>query len=238
MDQNTLKITNVLSDPTRFSIYQFISKQRGDVTVQEIADQFSIHPNVARLHLTKLEDVQMIDSTTKKTGKGGRPSRFYRLSGEVIQLQFPFRDYQRLANIALQSLADFGEAGREALEKIGFKYGRESAEAYVQQFHVDHQRLTRAEKVKIIEQIAVNQGLDPEVRFDEKRNEIHLSIYNCTFKELMSEHSLSLCSMHHQLFNGIFSFFFGEHTVKENSKMTDPDTQACLYSVIALTDES
>ena len=83
----------------------YISKKHQEVTVQEIADQFSIHPNVARLHLSKLEDVNMLVSETKKTGKGGRPSRQYKLSNEVIQLHFPYRDYQLLSKIAIETMA-------------------------------------------------------------------------------------------------------------------------------------
>lgn len=71
MEQQTLKITGVLSDPTRFSIYQYISRQHRDITVQEIADTFKIHTNVARLHLSKLEDVAMLVSETKKLVKAG-----------------------------------------------------------------------------------------------------------------------------------------------------------------------
>src|SRR5690606_32397480 len=104
--------------------YQYVSRQRGDVTVQEIAENFNIHANVARLHLTKLEDVNMLVSETKKTGKGGRPSRFYRLSDEVISIQFPYRDYQRLAEITLHALAGFGEEGQKALNQIGYTFGK------------------------------------------------------------------------------------------------------------------
>lgn len=68
MDQ-VLKITSVLADPTRYEIYQYIARKHQEVTVQEIADAFHIHPNVARLHLTKLEDVNMIVSETKKQEK-------------------------------------------------------------------------------------------------------------------------------------------------------------------------
>lgn len=99
MVEQTLKITGVLSDPTRFSIYQFIARQHREVTVQEIAESFHIHPNVARLHLTKLEDVNMLVSCTKKTGESGRPSRSYQLSDELVSLQFPYRDYQRLVKL-------------------------------------------------------------------------------------------------------------------------------------------
>ncbi|GAE28438.1 transcriptional regulator [Halalkalibacter wakoensis JCM 9140] len=234
MDQNTLKITNVLSDPTRFSVYQYITKQRENVTVQQIAEQFSIHPNVARLHLTKLEDVNMIVSETQKTGKGGRPSRYYKLSDEVIQLQFPYRDYQRLAKMALESLVEFGDRGIEALNKMGFKYGQECADLYVKQFRFDLSNLTMNEKVKIIEQIAINQGLNPDIQYSEEKDEIEFSIYNCTFKELMSEYSASLCSMHHELFRGIFSYFLGEHTLRDNMKLTDPKAKACSYAIIKL----
>ena len=102
--EQAFKITGVLADPTRYYIYKYISQKHSYVTVQEIADEFDIHPNVARLHLSKLEDVHMLKSETKKTGKGGRPSRLYVLSEDVIQLQFPFRDYQLLAKIAFNSL--------------------------------------------------------------------------------------------------------------------------------------
>lgn len=67
--EQALKITGVLSDPTRYYIYKYISQKHNYVTVQEIADEFNIHPNVARLHLSKLEDVNMLKSETKKLGK-------------------------------------------------------------------------------------------------------------------------------------------------------------------------
>src|SRR5690606_36252719 len=117
--EQTLKITNVLADPTRFYIYQYIVKKNTDVTVQEIADEFNIHPNVARLHLTKLEDVNMLVSETKKTGKGGRPSRLYKLSADLIQLNFPYRDYQLLSKIAIEMMSSLGEIGKQALEITG-----------------------------------------------------------------------------------------------------------------------
>jgi predicted ArsR family transcriptional regulator len=112
--EQTLKITNVLSDPTRYYIYQFITKRHQEVTVQEVAENFNIHPNVARLHLSKLEDVNMLASETKKTGKGGRPSRLYRLSDDVIQLHFPFRDYMLLSKVAIQTMISLGEEGKKS----------------------------------------------------------------------------------------------------------------------------
>src|SRR5690554_5711985 len=170
MEQQTLKITGVLSDPTRYSIYQYIARQHRDVTVQEIADTFKIHANVARLHLTKLEDVNMLISDTKKTGKGGRPSRFYHLSDEVVTLQFPYRDYQRLAEIAIETLASLGEAGEAALIQTGEKFGIESAKAYIGSLEQSLDQMSPQEKIKFIEKISLNQGLNPDIHYDEEKN--------------------------------------------------------------------
>lgn len=154
MDQ-ILKITNVLADPTRYHIYEYITKKHKEVSVQEIAEAFNIHPNVARLHLTKLEDVNMLVSETQKTGKGGRPSRLYRLSDDVIQLHFPFRDYQLLSRIAIQTMMKLGEAGKQALYETGKSFGKELIEHRLPHDQpLEH--LSFAEKVGILKEAAGN----------------------------------------------------------------------------------
>lgn len=233
MEQQTLKITNVLSDPTRFSIYQYVSKRHKDVTVQEIADKFTIHANVARLHLTKLEDVNMLISETKKSGKGGRPSRFYRISDEVVSIQFPYRDYQKLSELCLNALLDFGAEGQSALNKIGYQYGRESAKSFLLKFENDLENLTIEEKLKYIDQIATNQGLNPNIEYDATNHTASFQIYNCTFKELIEGHADSLCVMHHALIKGIFEYFFGEIKLEEREKITD-GCDSCAYTTVFL----
>src|SRR5699024_2171585 len=102
--EHTLKVTNVLSDPTRFKIYQLLVLHHEAITINEISEQFDIHPNDARMHLTKLEDIKLLISYSEKTGRGGRPSRLYSLSEKVIELNFPHRDYKLFANIVLATL--------------------------------------------------------------------------------------------------------------------------------------
>ena len=43
--------------------------KRKTVTVQHIADKFGIHPNVARLHLTKLSEINIITADYVKQVK-------------------------------------------------------------------------------------------------------------------------------------------------------------------------
>ncbi|WP_096188434.1 helix-turn-helix transcriptional regulator [Evansella halocellulosilytica] len=233
MEQQTLKITGVLSDPTRFSIYQYVTKQHREVTVQEIADVFNIHPNVARLHLTKLEDVKLLFSVTKKTGNGGRPSRYYQLSDEVVSLQFPYRDYKLLSEIAIQSLASLGKEGEQVLIKTGEKFGYMLTEDFVRSLEQNIHNLTAQEKIHLIERITLNQGLNPEINYDKEKNEVVFRIYNCTFKEIAKTNH-AICKMHYAQIHGMFKYFFGDVTLKQQSNLLHIDDFTCTYKTVLL----
>lgn len=227
--EQTLKITNVLSDPTRFSIYQYICKKHTDVTVQEVADYFNIHPNVARLHLSKLEDVNMLISETKKTGKGGRPSRLYRLSDEVIQLHFPFRDYQLLSKVAIETLLSFGEAGKQALYKTGKQYGKEMIE---KEINNNGNGLSFDEKMHIIKDAATMQGFYPEFSHNEDQTKIDFKIFNCPFKEVAKLDDGTICHMHFEFLSGMFESLFPENIELTEEQNMLNGCSSCNYHVL------
>lgn len=231
MLEKTLKITGVLSDPTRFNIYQYITKRHRDVTVQEIADHFEIHPNVARLHLSKLEDVNMLKSETKKTGKGGRPSRLYRLSDDVIQLNFPYRDYERLARIAIETLLSLGEAGKEALYKTGKRFGEEMINKELARYPAGTE-LTFEEKLELVQNAANTAGFYPEFDVSEDKSKIFFQIYNCPFKEIATEHTEAVCKTHFEFLKGIFETLFPSVELVEKENMFATGCDTCLYHAI------
>lgn len=230
--EQTLRITNVLSDPTRYYIYQYIVKKHREVTVQEIADHFEIHPNVARLHLSKLEDVKMVVSESKKTGKGGRPSRLYQLSNEVIQLQFPARDYQLLATIALQALSTLGDPGVEVLSKTGKIYGQELIHKILHQHTTDLGNLSFQEKVNLLNEAAIAAGFSPEFEATEKEDKILLHVFNCPFKELAISDSHVICSMHNAFLLGMFEVIFKNVELIESNNMFEHQCEFCAYKAI------
>ena len=47
-------ISAAFGDPTRRDIFLFAREHDAGVTAAEVADQFALHPNVARHHLDKL----------------------------------------------------------------------------------------------------------------------------------------------------------------------------------------
>jgi predicted ArsR family transcriptional regulator len=227
--EQTLKITNVLSDPTRYYIYQYITKRHQEVTVQEVAENFNIHPNVARLHLSKLEDVNMLTSETKKTGKGGRPSRLYRLSDDVIQLNFPFRDYMLLAKVAIQTMISLGEAGKQALYLTGERFGVEVIEQELSKKSIEE--LTFDQKLTILKSAATLAGFYPEFEANGDRTKIFFQIYNCPFKEVASTHSETVCTMHHEFLRGMFGALFQSIELIEKENMI-AGCETCSYQVL------
>ncbi|WP_318508422.1 helix-turn-helix transcriptional regulator [Bacillus sp. T3] len=229
--EQTLKITNVLSDPTRYYIYQYITKRHQEVTVQEIADSFNIHPNVARLHLSKLEDVNMLISETKKTGKGGRPSRLYRLSDDVIQLNFPFRDYQLLANIAMQTMFSLGEEGKKALYLTGKRFGAELIEQEIASQHQISDELTFEQKLNIIKSAATMAGFYPDFEANEDHSKIYFEIFNCPFKEVAIDHKETVCNMHYQFLKGMFESLFTSIELVEKENLIN-GCNACSYQAL------
>ncbi|HJV78677.1 MAG TPA: helix-turn-helix domain-containing protein [Paludibacter sp.] len=206
--EQTLKITNVLSDPTRYYIYQYITKRHQEVTVQEVADNFNIHPNVARLHLSKLEDVNMLASETKKTGKGGRPSRLYRLSDDVIQLHFPFRDYMLLSKVAIQTMLSLGEEGKEALYLTGKRFGAEIVEQEMAKKSIQGNTLEFEQKLNLLKSASTLAGFYPEFETNGDKTKIYFQIFNCPFKEVAQDHTEAVCNMHFQFLKGMFEALF------------------------------
>jgi predicted ArsR family transcriptional regulator len=230
VDCDAQKLTSALADSTRFSIYQFVSNSKEPVTVQAVAEQFSIHPNVARLHLTKLEDVHLLTSYSDKSGKGGRPSRLYALSDQVVSLQFPPRDYRLLADIAIESLLSLGEAGEVALVKMGHRMGTEMAKRAMAEVPIDMDNATLEEKLSHIHRLVVAQGLKPEIE-PLPDGSLRFRVYNCTFSETAKRFPSSVCKMHNALLAGIFETYFGHIELQEDESMLK-GCRSCTYTVV------
>lgn len=228
MDQ-TLKVTSVLSDPTRYSIYQYLVETNKEVTVTDIAEKFDIHPNVARLHLSKLGDIDLVNSYSKKTGKGGRPGKVYSLSDELIELNFPHRDYKMLASIAIESMAALGEPGKQAIYETGKKYGRQVISQYRETKSANN--LTIQEKLDILEDAGKMLGLYSSFDYNEERNTVSFQITNCPFKEVAVTNHTVVCNMHSSFLKGMFEILFENVNLEEKENMFLADCNHCSYLV-------
>lgn len=223
--QETLKVTNVMSDPTRFNIYQYLIETHQEVNVQQIAEKFSIHPNVARLHLSKLEEIKLVTSALKKTGKGGRPGKQYKLSNQVVELNFPARDYKILSSIALESLMTLGETGKKALYQTGKKYGIEIMNTQTQ----SPDEIATEKKIFLLEDACRMLGMYASFTLHSDQNSISFSVHNCPFKELADDNHEVICQMHHSFLKGMFEALFTEIELIEEKNMMKDGCESCAY---------
>lgn len=199
--QDSIKITSTLADETRFSIYEFMLQHKKYVSVQEIADEFGIHSNVARLHLTKLAEIGAISAEFLKTGKGGRPGRVYRIKQEGIHLSFPRRDASSLVKWSLQLIDQLGDEALEQAKNISYKDGSQMMQERIAS-HKNRHALTFSDKLTLLTDSAKLIGYIPEVRTNSKSKSLYFSIFNCPFHDQLGNHAEIVCQLHESYLRG------------------------------------
>lgn len=119
-----------LGDPTRRGIYISVREAKGASTVSSIAEAFGIHPNVARHHLDRLVDDGYLEAEPGRPGGdgAGRPAKHYAATGKEIEVSYPRRRYDLLADLLVQVAQRLDpEAAPDAAEEVGRSFGRRLA---------------------------------------------------------------------------------------------------------------
>lgn len=196
-----VRVASVLGDPTRFSVYQhLVAAAPRPVSAQEVAELFGLHPNVARLHLKKLEEIGLVASRAQRSGKGGRPHRVYSLSGHALSINLPPRDYQLLSELLCQALALLGERGLEALEEVGRRHGREAARAVAGRV-ADEAASDPDLYLQAAARVLSEQGL--LARVAPGRAGAVLTLHNCNFAEVAERFPELICRLCRGLVEGV-----------------------------------
>jgi predicted ArsR family transcriptional regulator len=122
--------TSMFGDQTRRRIYLFARSTPEGVTAAQAAEEFGVHPNVARHHLDKLNSGGYLDvELSGGSGKTGRPSKRYKSNGRPIDLEFPARRHDLIAMLLGRALELLPHDVAAAMaEEVGEHYGRELAE--------------------------------------------------------------------------------------------------------------
>lgn len=192
-------LTAVLADDTRFGIYRSIAERPEDpVTVAQIAERTGLHPNVARMHLSKLEQAGLLSTTLRKAGTGGRPAKLYGLSGEVATFTVPPRRYDLLARFALEALTQTGDAA--VVDRVCRSGGREAALRYLAERGLEPP-LKGYPLAASVQDIGEDQGLMPDV--DWRDGWLSIEIRNCVFGGAAGCNHEMACSIHGSFFLGL-----------------------------------
>ena len=203
--ENEQRLTAVLADGTRYRIYRSIVQEPGaQVTVAEVAEEFGLHPNVARMHLTKLEQAGLLVTSLRKGAAGGRPARLYRLSDKVSSLVMPPRRYDLLSELALKALVETGDLDKVSV--VCRQAGVEGAKAYLAD-HPQYRSGGHQQVVDAINDVGEQVGMLPEVHWEE--NMLSVDVRNCVFKELSTSQPDLVCTMHRAFLEGFIEQLAG-----------------------------
>jgi predicted ArsR family transcriptional regulator len=170
------------------------------VTAAQVAAEFSIHANVARHHLDRLADEGYLEITHKrpdgKNGSGaGRPAKCYTATDKEIEVQFPARRYDLLADLLIRIVQRLEpERASEIAAEVGREYGIELAGT-----------LSLPETAGFDSVLATVQQAMVDVGFavDTNTTNRQLLMSHCPFGRTAFDHPEVVCSLDRGIVNGL-----------------------------------
>lgn len=220
-------ISAAFGDPTRRAIFLFARERDEGVTAAEVADQFDLHPNVARHHLDKLTGGGYLEVAVPRSAGGGagRPSKRYRTSADDEELGIPVRHDDLLVLLLGRALALLPpDTAASMAEEVGVEYGRMMAKSMGPA--EDHQRSFRAALHAVADALTAH-GFAAHA---ERRNdELRIVSEHCPFGDAVRENPV-ICAVDRGLVKGMLAELYGEATTQlEASKAVGDAT--CVTSV-------
>lgn len=164
---------------TQSALMQLLLRNKGGLTVDQIAEGLGVTRTAVNQHLSSLErDGHVVRRNIIPTG--GRPSRQYALSDRGMHL-FP-KNYDMFSLKTLEALVNNLGAGqvRKVLTELGRDLGTE----------LGARLKTKPLSEKLSEIVSVMQELGFDAKLDEKasKNEPTISAYNCIYHTLAQAH--------------------------------------------------
>ncbi len=199
-------LTSAFGDSTRREIYLFVRDAVDGVTAGEVAEQFDLHPNVARHHLEKLSGGGYLAvAISKGQANAGRPSKRYRSTDHTPQLPALGRRDDLLAELLVRALEHLDPSTAERLaEEVGHRYGKDLAAAIEPS---EGQRSVQAAVATVVEALTAHGfGAHSE------GSGAKLSIINehCPFGEAAERYPHVVCAIDRGLIRGMLAGLCGE----------------------------
>lgn len=230
MNNDTQKISAVLSDNTRFSVYKLVEESIEGTTAKEVSEKLSIHPNVARWHLTKLEDVNLITSVSDKNKSNGRPPSTYFLSNEVVTLKLPSLDYLLFSKILFQTISssEFNSKMYNEMSIVFEKLGKDLSLKFVEDNSIFSKPLSDDERFEHLSVLSNAVGLRSHVVYENGVPKV--KFHNCPYRELAVDNHL-VCSLHQSFLKGLFEPFLKNSEFETSIHLFDNPEQSNVCTV-------
>ncbi len=186
-----------LGEETRFRIYRRIRQGDGPVGVTELAEDFSLHPNAVRAHLTRLEQAGLVVSRPDRLGGAGRPRLLYELSPTPPSLAGPPASLRALVSLLAEAV-DTLPANRRKLVEIGRSWGRTWGTRRKRSSGAPRSRLGRA---RMLERELAEWGWRPTAVAAEGR--LRIRTERCLFHDRAAGDHGRCCALEEGLLRGL-----------------------------------
>lgn len=192
-----VRAISALGEPSRRALYDFVAQHGGWVTRDEAANATGLERGTAAHHLDRLADEGLLvidyQRLSGRAGPGaGRPAKLYRRSDRDFDVSLPPRKY-RLAGELLARAADRsrreGVDVSEALDAEASEEGGRWAETISGRLRGAGSRRASTRRNAVVD-LLDEQGFEPTVEPDDA-----VTLRNCPFDYLASEHTELICGM-------------------------------------------
>jgi predicted ArsR family transcriptional regulator len=198
-------VTSAFGDPTRRDIYLFARSAPDGVKAAEVADQFDLHPNVARHHLEKLAAGGYLEVELDRHATAGRPSKRYRVAAYDSMLAFPPRRDDLLATLLARALERLPIDEAHAIaEEVGLEYGRAIA---ARMEPSEGHRSVKAAVASVADALTAH-GFAAHA--ESRDNALTLVAEHCPFGDAARRYPHILCAVDTGMVKGMLEGLYGE----------------------------
>jgi predicted ArsR family transcriptional regulator len=221
-------ITSAFGDPTRRAVYLFAREHPEGLTAAQIADEFEVHPNVARHHLDKLAAGGYLEvAIAHHKGAGaGRPSKQYRAVNESPHLEFPVRSDDLVLSLLGKALTLLAPQDAEAMaEEVGQQYGQIMAAGLTGPgiadggVSVGHRSLRSA--LQTVADALTAHGFAAHT--DQRNNQLRIVNNHCPFGDVAIEHPV-ICAVDRGMVKGMLTAIYGDTSPEMSASLPQGDT--------------
>lgn len=175
-----------LGDPTRHTIFQYLSAERGPVDVAELTGHVGLHHNAVRQHLARLVAADLVvESTAAPTGRG-RPRLVYEVAPSADSRWGVTGPYEQLS-VLLSEIIRTGDTPVDVGRRAGSAPAKDTR-ADSDPADVMAERLTR-------------YGFEPER--EHSGNRVDFVLRTCPFETTALADPDTVCDIHLGLAHGI-----------------------------------
>ena len=189
-----LEVHKALADDTRFRLYRYLGLSGRPVSVRELSQRLSLHPNTLRPHLRRLEEAGLVARELRRGSTVGRPQTLYSVAAPPGD---EGKGYRLLAEILAGAVA--GTRALPRARELAEEWGRYLVSQSGPKPGV---RLPRGRRIALLQEAMARAGFEPRFRRQGKET-IEVLLRACPFRELTEDHREVACTLHRGLLEGM-----------------------------------